>query len=297
MKKRLSAFFACFLLLLTICPVPAHADIGPKPSVRITFENLGDELCYGTLLSDTDSTGPSSVWDGTYPYQDSRHGEEGYPIWKAFVDYDDPDGFYFLQEWWDCSESKKLEWTYYPPQTFKILLYYPESNRFVVSGIYERYAFDSYYTVEIDGTAIDSVNPQEPSIVAEKSYDYTWELISLVCRIAATIGIELVIALLFGFRQKRLFSLIVYINVITQVLLNVALNIINYNMGSLAFVVFYLLLEIAVFVIEAILYGILFSKTSQMKISKVKSTMYALVANGCSFAAGFWLAKVIPGIF
>ena len=29
----------------------ASADTGSKASVRINFENMGDELCYGTLLS------------------------------------------------------------------------------------------------------------------------------------------------------------------------------------------------------------------------------------------------------
>lgn len=38
-------------------------DVGLKPSIHISFEGLGDELCYGTLLSKKDSIGPSSAWD------------------------------------------------------------------------------------------------------------------------------------------------------------------------------------------------------------------------------------------
>ena len=84
----------CIVMVMMIFPITASADTGPKPSVRITFENLGDDLCYGTLLSIKPSTGPSSAWDGNE--EDARHNENpneqysyqpfGYDIWKAFVD-------------------------------------------------------------------------------------------------------------------------------------------------------------------------------------------------------------------
>ena len=54
---------ACVLLMLSF-PLTAHADMGPKPSVQIAFTGMNpDALCYGTLLSERDSTGPSYVWD------------------------------------------------------------------------------------------------------------------------------------------------------------------------------------------------------------------------------------------
>ena len=51
--------------------------------------------------------------------------------------------------------------TYYPPPKFKILLYYPETETFVSSGIYERYAFDTYYTVDMNGMDIGSMEYNE----------------------------------------------------------------------------------------------------------------------------------------
>ena len=59
------------------------------------------------------------------------------------------DGYNFLQYLWECSADKIIEWTYYPPSVFKILLYFPESDSFVVSGACETYAFDSYYTIDL----------------------------------------------------------------------------------------------------------------------------------------------------
>lgn len=287
MKRKLTTWIMCFIMVFAMLPITAHADTGPKPSVRINFENMGEEVCYGTLLSKNDSTGPSSAWDGNpehiYNY------DLDMDIWQAFVDYEDADGYYFLQEGWLCSESKELNWTYYPPSSFKILLYYPELDTYTVSGIYERYAFDSYFRVTMDGLEIKSVD--------DKAYDFTWELISLACRVVVTIALELAIALLFGLRQKKLIMTILGVNVVTQIGLNVALNIINYNRGAYMFVFCYVLLEILVFIVEAVAYTVLFRKSSEPQISKKRTVSYALIANIVSFIGGMAIAQLVPGIF
>lgn len=293
--RILLLFLFCVIFILASGSLCVRADTGPKPSVQITFENMGDEVCYGTLLSRDASTGPASAWDGNELHIYNYDLE--YDIWKAFVEYEDADGYYFLQEGWLCSETKQLNWTYYPPASFKILLYYPESGVYAVSGIYERYAFDSYYTVDMQGACPGSSEAGWTLLTARRSYDYTWELISLACRIIITILLETGAALLFGFRHKKVLAVIAGINIVTQVVLNVLLNVINYNMGSLAFTLYYVLLEIVVFVIEAAAYGILLNRVSEKRFSARRVVLYALAANVLSFAGGFLTAKWIPGIF
>lgn len=57
MKRRYSLFLLSFTLLAAVLlPLTVHADMGPKPSVRVHFENLSGEVCYGTLLSQESST-------------------------------------------------------------------------------------------------------------------------------------------------------------------------------------------------------------------------------------------------
>lgn len=286
MKHRILVFLLCLALLCGLAPA-AYADVGPKPSVHITFENMDDTLCYATLLSKTKSTGPSSAWDGDEDHIYNYNLD--LEIWRAFVEYEDPDGYYFLQEGWQVNETKSFAWTYYPPSSFKVLLYYPETGEFVTSGIHERYAFDSYFTIDLNSVG--------STLTLRKSYDYTWETISLVARIVLTILLELGVALLFGFRGKQVLLTITGINVVTQVGLNLALNIINYSQGSMAFVLFYLLLELAVFVLEAVLYLRLLQRASPIPLKKRRVILYALAANVLSFAGGLWLAVQIPGIF
>lgn len=322
---RWFAGFLCLVLtILLFTPVTAKADLGPKPSVRILFENMGDEPCYGTLLSDRSSCGPAHAWDGDenhawYKENDCEWAAFEYEVWKAFVEYEDPDGYYFLQEGWSVSSSKQIAWTYYPPSPFKILLYYPETGTFVSSGIYERYAFDTYYTVDMSGVQIGSVAYNEElstderrkpldieyneesdideRIEASPSYNYREEVISLIARIVITIIIEMVVALLFGFRKKKPLLLLVGVNAATQIILNVLLNVINYNSGQWAFVFFYILFELLVFGLEAILYCVWMKRLSGKKRPGWFYVLYAFVANGVSFAAGLLIANWLPGIF
>ena len=298
--SKIVVMLLCAVFIITNLSLTASADTGPKASVRILFENMGDELCYGTLLSKYESTGPNSVWDGDedHIYNFNLDLE----IWRAFVEYKDTDGYYFLQTGWKVSNTKEIAWTYYPPPSFKILLYYPETETFAVSGIYEKYAFDTYYTVDMNGVNIGSVEYNEDlstneRIDAYRSYNYMQEILSLVARIVITIAIEMAVALLFGFRKKKQLLVLASVNVITQIILNLLLNVINYNSGPLDFVLYYILFEIFVFATEAVLYCTILKKVSENPKKNWYYVLYALVANAVSFGAGFIVAQMLPGIF
>ncbi len=290
--------FICALSVALMLPIGVSADFGPKDSVRIIFENMGDELCYGTLLSKNSSTGPNSVWDGNEDHIYNYNLD--IDIWRAFVEYEDSDGFYFLQTADLVSQTKRIEWTYYPPQTFKILLYYPESGTFVVSGIYEQYAFDTYYTVDMQGTAIGSVEynselSTDKRIIAYRSYNYMLEASSLAVRMIITIAVEVVIALFFKINGKKQLLLLIGANTITQFLLNIALNLIaRYYRGLISLIVFYALFEMIVFAIEAALYCKFMNKWTDNKLGNRQYVLYALTANTVSFFIGVIAALIFP---
>ena len=94
--RRSALLFFVILLINCLIPSGVCADTGPKPSVQIQFQNMGDELCYGTLLSESISTGPATAWDGSSPYESWQYGEDGKEIWEAFVSYKDTNGWFFF---------------------------------------------------------------------------------------------------------------------------------------------------------------------------------------------------------
>lgn len=298
MKSKLTFILVLFLVLLLSMPLVINADTGPKPSVVISFEGLENEKYYVTLLSDTPTTGPYSVYDENSDPEKYNGVEDKNNVWKKFISYKDEDGYYFLQYFDECTETSKFTWGYYPPSKFKILIYFPDHDSFAVSNeVYERYAFDSYYKVDASGMEIQSVTLNN-NIQAQKNYPYSWELISLISRILITIIIEVLIALLFGFREKKLLLIVLVTNIITQSILNILLNLINYYQGGLMFVLNYIWMELLVIVIEAVAYCILFNKYSKkVPIGKFKVSTYAFIANVVSFCSGLLIAGFIPSLF
>lgn len=305
-KKQYLYFLVLLILLLPLPGLTVRADIGPKPSVRITFIGLEEQDYYVTLLSETTSTGPYSEGDFS----------SGYEIGKHFADYQDADGFHYLGYHQECVKGspQQFAWTYYPPASFKILLYFPQEDRFLVSEeVYERYAFDSYYTVERKEREPSAAEGRAVITGGEvrRSYDYTWELLSLFARIVITIAVELGIAWLFRLRSKGQILVIGVTNLVTQTVLNILLNISNYRSGSWKFVFHYIWMELLVFVIEGIVYSRLLgdgrkgaseraadnTEESGTISRRVHPWLYAFAANAASFAAGMWIAGLIPGIF
>ena len=281
--KRIAAIIAC-LLMLALLPTAAFADMGPKPSVRIGIEGLDpDAPCWGTLLSEEASTGPSRAYDG----ENARVGEAGEDVWRAFVDYEDPDGYYFLQELWPCSEEGQLWWTYYPPEEFKLLLYFPETGEFVSSGKCSAYAFTSWFDARLS----------DGELALSKSYDYSGAIVNFAVRCALTIALECAAAyFLFRLRTPGRLKAVAAVNVITQLALNLVVNIIAYLAGSFMIAFRFFLLECLVFAAEGALYDMFFRRAGE-PVPVKRCWALSLVGNLMSYALGLWLAYAVPGLF
>lgn len=290
--RRFFAIALCACLLFAVLPTTARADMGPKPSVVVTFTDLENETYYATLLSKSESTGPYSAVTrkDAADYRSDNPEEEA--AYQKFAAYQDPDGYYFLGFVADCSASNQLRWGYYPPGDFKILLYFPAQDALVESqGAYTRYAFDSYYRADLSGIS------QGDGFSAARAYDHGGELLSLLARIVLTIALELLLALPFGYRAKKQLLLLGGVNLATQVGLNVALNLIRFQYGPWVFLEYYFLLELLVFLAEAVVYGLCLHRLSDKPAPAWKAVVYALAANVASFVAGLCLAAALPGIF
>ncbi|NLG36379.1 MAG: hypothetical protein GX549_00090, partial [Clostridiales bacterium] len=136
--KKTACLLICAFAVLILFPMTARADIGPKPSVVVDFDGLDTHTYYATLLSRQRTTGPYSAPGRDGAYLHYNKDDEDYGIFLKFTEYEDADGYYFLQFFSDCTQTHRFSWTYYPPREFKILLYFPETDSFVVSDKYER---------------------------------------------------------------------------------------------------------------------------------------------------------------
>lgn len=293
MRKRIVVLFLTACVFVGLFSVTAFADMGPKPSVNLKIRGLHATVYYVTLLSEGDTTGPYSVYDPDY----SEPPEENRDIWQKFVDYKDDDGYHFLQHFEKAEEREDRKgifgaysWTYYPPERFKVLICFPECDRFIVSEeITETYAFDSYFEVNLTESG--------ETCTVERSYGYAWEVFAFLVRLFLTIGLELVIALLFGYKNRSILKLILIINCITQLAMNILLQITGYMPIFFFYVLYYSVVEIVIFAVEGTVYDRAIEKTACDEQVSYHPYLYSLVANSLSFVMGYVISHWFPFVF
>lgn len=282
--------FKIYALLLIVIigflnPIKASADVGPKPSVTVKVKggNVENDV-YITLLSLKPRYGPYSAKES---YEDE--------IAKKFNEFKDEDGYYYIDNHYKL-EDGKMYWGYYPPDNFKILMYIPATDSYIVSETpLKTFAFKSFYNVSIP-YEISNTHGNTVIVNPVRSYNIGQEALGLSLRILLTIAVELAIALLFGFRHRKQLKTIALTNVFTQGLLNVLLFAVLYFLGGLLFLLAYILLEIVVFVIEAIIYMSKLKTVDEKPIGTFTVWFYSFLANTISLIVGIILTGYIPGM-
>ena len=275
MKKRL---FAALLALFVLVPMLAgvvSADMGPKPSTIITIPGAEEPMVL-TLLGDKENYGPN--W-AVKPGEKPGDRVEAKDAWAVFRDYEDPDGFLFYGELWEG----QVRWTYWPPETFKVAVYYPERDLLWVSeDIYTRYAFRSHYRLTLPTPGENAVSG-EVDMILKKEHNVFTELGGLLFRIVLTLAIELALAGFFGFNSKKQLKLILMTNLVTQVGLNVLLWVWYFYDGILIAMIRLFLAELLVLIAELTVYLLKLREEE----SAGRTMLYTLCANALSVVLGF----------
>ena len=297
-------------------------------AIELAYEQTGimaqaiEKDYYVTMLADVDGYGPHRIYQegDDLPYVlEAGRDDPAYPAWQKFVDYKDADGYYFLDDLFEqCHGDDEASWHYFPPERFKLLLYFPESDIFLCSTVTERYAFDSVYRLDLGGkspaeiaalTLTDPNGDPLPSgkddetaigeVTLDKSDGTHQQIIGFFGRLGITLVIELALAWGWKYRKGSQLLFIGIVNLITQCLLNVALLYWGAQETSRGFIIFwYVLLELAVTGIEAAAYAYLLPGTDHREKSvRRHAAMYAIAANVLSFLGGLALSEAFPFLF
>lgn len=274
MKKGYILSFIIFALAL-FQPVQTYADMGPKPCIYVTFENIGDRTVYASFYAL--EGGPSPVSYGNWEQVPEN-------IRNIFWDYSETDGARFVEDIWIINKEKPvLDCGYMPPRKYKLVVYIPEEDKILESGFYTRQKFEEKYQVDIkqaDGTLL---------LVAEP-YDWAGEVLPTAFRVALTILIEIAIAFLFKIKGKKTICVLIITNVVTQLFLNISLSVAEYRHGGGLYSAFlYFIIEIIILIVEALVYTVALKKTNEPPVKPMKAVAYAFVANFVTFLAGLFI--------
>lgn len=281
------------LILMAALGIYAFADFGPKPSVVVEFENAGDQEYYVTLVAKEDRLGS--------PY--SRITAEDQPetddiaIWNRLVAYEDPDGMVFAGNVQKLTGDGAYVWGYYPPSEFRVLIYFPDTDSFVESSeILEQYAFDSYYQMDFNDLP-ENWNDAVAAIPVTRKYNLLWQITAFLLRLAVTVAVECLLAVLFGFKGKRQMLLVLAVNCATQLAMN--LLILDESVGLFVFYVLqYALIEVGVILAEGLVYCLALPKLATPEQNRnIHPIAFAFFGNVASFSLGFLLSNRFPMLF
>ena len=284
---RGAVVFLILAALIILAVVPAFADIGPKPSVTVDVEGRPDETVYATLLSNVEIYGPwfritEDNIEGAGSFGTVDAPREAY---EAFLEYEDPDGYMLMNQIFTLKGDESFSWSYYPPKEFKVAIYVPSENRLFVSAAMERDAFESFFSAVIPDLSSTEASLQIQPLYVTEDIRTGNAVGAFAIRMILTVLVELGLALLFKYRAKREIITIIITNIVTQGLLNLIMGLLDYTSGGLVWFIFFPILELLVFVIELIVYLIVFRDHS-----KGKTFGYTLLANFLTMALGFAVA-------
>lgn len=282
--KKVFVFILVSVCVFFSVSVNAFADMGPKPSVTVYVNGVEDGREYYIALIEKMRT---SWYNGT-----NTEGRDD--VLDKIQEYSKNDGYclYNLPNGYTYHKAKGRDSArcgYYPSQTFKILLYFPDNESFLVSEVQDKYAFSAYYYVEVNGDSL-SVAPYGGA------KGIAVEACGLLVRIALTVLIEIGVAVGFGYRGKRELKVILITNIITQLLLNAFIAYGDYILGGFGATVAYIIGEIVVFVAEAIVYSAKLPTISEVCTSR-GAAGYAFLANLASFFGGVILLAFTDMLF
>lgn len=296
MRKYLRKLTALLTAVLTavVMSVSVSANAARLPDISITFKNAGSERVYAAIFVEY-SKDYYYIYETYFkpPYTGAEGGETEN---AAFENYNDSDGYYYTGRCYCVNPEYGLNEIYIDHVAcgFKVVLYRPDRGSFSESNILHKYAVNNNFVADLAKTG-------EYADV-QIDYDYLWAVISLICRMIFTIGIELLLALAFGYKDKRHLIPILITNIITQLLINAGMNYVDFfEIGgylsaweALSVIIIFSFWELIVFAAEAVIYRILFYKKDNGYGHPV---LYAFAANSTSFVGGLLLAFILPGIF
>ena len=274
MKKIMILFGFVFFLIGSTSMV--HADMGPKPVLKITIDHQPDEIYYVDLLVRESYIGDiQREIDQDHPeIIEGLRSLESQGWFPALVSGTQVPLFGDLKG--DLVNGKMVHtFGYRIPDEFRIILV-TTSGKVVVSELVKTESF--YMSVHFDAISGEVILPN-------LMISYTMQFFTTFI---PTLLLEGVILFLFGLASKRNLKVFFVMNLITQIFLTATLGVALITQGLISAIFVLILVEGFIWIYEIIVCWKLFDK--QKKTGR--RILFALAANSASFILGLFLIFV-----
>lgn len=277
--------FILFLLVVVLAfglTVPLSADTGPKPSITVYVENAPEEEYYLDLLIEEEQPNNTLTEDEIASLAPSmlavlrEYNENGL---RAALSYGSAIPIFGKITGTPDGERMKHVFSYYGiPDTVKVIAV-TKSGAVYVSEAVEKKEYQAEYILDFQTFSLESKG--QPLVRYISQFFSTF---------IPTIIIEFIILLLFGFSVKKNLISFLAVNFATQIVLTVVYAI-NYPSMGVFFINLAVLpfVELIITAIEALAYVFMLKDKS-----KVRRSVYAVVANLCSWIGYSAITALVP---
>lgn len=248
-KKSLSLLLALSLLLCLLCPQVALANSGEPPCFTVLVLNAPEDLSVSLILGD-------ETVEPVLLKQDTQ-------AWESYY------RFYYGMSGWEREDEE--EWL-------------ADAALLVETG-------ETEYTCALPAEAFDYYNNLLTLDVEEQTLAQgqpVWRQPLLVgLRIVLTLVLEGLVFFLFGYRSRRSWAIFLVVNLVTQILLNIAIVSAALSGGYWLFL--YGFGELLIFAAEIAAFTLTLKEQG-----RGRAAACALSANVVSLLAGGWVLANLP---
>lgn len=278
MKKGL--VFLVLVMSLLLCPhFFVRADFGPKRTLDLEIIGVDQDYHLELLM-------PGTLPEGEYLSSIQEIIEEDDPNFPDMLYTFESEGYVsanlvlFWGAWYQNPSDNYYFFSYNPPSNFKIMLIFDDGH-YIISRPIETTLFNSKVTFDVTGVDL-SIDQFDVGRVREIFPIRTMSL-ELALRIVGTIFIEIIVLFLFGYIKKKSFTLVVFVNLVTQILLTGFMFAAKYFIFPVIGEIFVLIVgEAMIFLSEIIIYRFYLTERS-----KNRAMLYALIANTVALIASY----------
>ena len=301
--KGIISFFIIMLMSAPLLSFSASANAPAWPDIIIKIDEPYDGDHVVAVLSDRNAFNSYEDYYAEFGANDVQF-DSSYELDLAAMNKihseKDEDGYDYIVKLDPFNKSNgETEVDYFVYETFKIAIYYPDSDTLVKTGILKKEDYIEVFRLTMDGKEIVNIKSSAydtetessgeflPAEYAERQLITGRVMIKFLICLAVNLVVELLIALLFGYRKWQHILCIAATNIVTLILLTLSVMLINPPVGNGMLSFPFAFFEIAVAAIEAGVYLIVFRRIKGQKPFKPwLAVIYAAAANAATYLIG-----------
>ena len=296
--KKILCVIALLAVMLSLCAVTVSANSAVYPDIIIKLDPSYEGDYYVAVLSDRNAFDAWNEKDD-YLLESDYMGAQTLAALKKLRGARDEDGYIFIADL-DCFNKVNGDTdVVYPYDTFKIALYFPDTDTLVKTDILKKESYIEVFKLSLDGKKIANIQTAEYNTTTNTEGEYhpavttdrpiiTKNIIKqfFIC-LAFNLVVEILIGLLFGYRKWKHILTIAVTNIITLILLTVSTILINPPVYDSLLSFPFALFEIAVAAVEGTVYAVAFRRFDKSKKFRPwLAVLYAFVANALTYVIG-----------